>query len=51
MLWRMAKEYQTQAAEQADAVELDIGNPPPWATAVTTENRWPRHMSAGTRAA
>jgi len=48
LLWRMAKEYQAQAAE---AAKLDIGNPPPWATVVTTEHRWPRHKGAGTRAA
>ncbi len=51
LLWRMAKEYQAQAAEHVDAVELDIGNPPPWAAVVTAEDRWPRHESAGTRAA
>ena len=51
LLWRKAKEYQAQAAEHAEAAELDIGIPPPWATVVTTEHRWPRHKGAGTRAA
>jgi len=51
LLWRMAKEYQAQAAEHAEAAKLDIGNPPPWATVVTTDHRWPRHKGAGTRAA
>ena len=54
LLWCMAKEYQAQAAEHAEAAEaaeLDIGNPPPWATVVTTEQRWPRHDGPGTRAA
>ncbi len=57
LLWRMAKEYQAQAAEHAEAAEaaeaaeLDIGNPPPWATVVATEQRWPRHDGPGTRAA
>jgi hypothetical protein len=41
----------SQAAERADSVEVDIGNPPPWATVVTTEHRWPHNKGAGTRAA
>jgi hypothetical protein len=51
LLWRMAKDYQAQAAERPDAAQLDIGNPPPWSAKVTTEHRWPRHKDAGTRAA
>ena len=51
LLWRMAKEYQTQAAERPDAIQLDIGDPPPWSAKVTTEHRWPRHKDTGTRAA
>ncbi len=51
LLWRMAKEYQAQANEHADAADLDIGNPPPWAIAVTAEHRWPRRKDTGTRAA
>ena len=47
LLWRMAKEYLAQAAEHADSVEVDIGNPPPWATV----DRWPYNKGAGTRAA
>jgi hypothetical protein len=51
LLWRIAKEYQAQAAKHSDAAELNIGNPPPWAAVVTTEKRWPRHKDSGTRAA
>jgi hypothetical protein len=39
-LWRMAKEYQARAAEHDSSVELDIGDPPPWAKQVSQPHKF-----------